>query len=382
MVWTRSGPYLYFDEDNGWPSPGFRLGFPTIQEKYFDAQVGRNVYVLTTSSGSRVELRQVGASNVYEAGDSSYLQLIDNGTLLVRTTDGTQLSYGWYNHEWHCTWIKDRNGNFITVNYDWMGHITTITDTLARTLTFNYDANVNLISISQSWTVNGVAQTHFWASFGWGTATMQSSFSGASVVGAANNSTIPVLSQVGLDDGSRYNFEYTGAAQVSVIRRYTSDNIQRAYTAYDYETTAGDCPRLSRTRVWAENWTGINGLPAEVVTQYSEPGDGTHVLTAPDGTVYKEFYGTGWQKGLTVRNEVWIGTAEPKATVITWTQDNPSVNYQTNPRVIEADIYDSAGNHRRTTIDYGPMPSTVCHILSRNTATAPPSCATPTPTTT
>ena len=40
MVWTRSGPYLYFDEDNGWPSPGFRLGFPTIQEKSFDAQVG------------------------------------------------------------------------------------------------------------------------------------------------------------------------------------------------------------------------------------------------------------------------------------------------------------------------------------------------------
>jgi YD repeat-containing protein len=27
MVWTRSGPYVYFDEDNGWPGPGFRLGF-------------------------------------------------------------------------------------------------------------------------------------------------------------------------------------------------------------------------------------------------------------------------------------------------------------------------------------------------------------------
>ena len=57
-------------------------------------------------------------------------------------------AYGWYNHEFRCNQIKDRNGNFITVNYDWMGHITTITDTLARTLTFNYDANVNLISIT------------------------------------------------------------------------------------------------------------------------------------------------------------------------------------------------------------------------------------------
>ena len=46
MVWTRSGPYIYFDEDNGWPSPGFRLGFPTIQEKVFDAQAGDNVYLM------------------------------------------------------------------------------------------------------------------------------------------------------------------------------------------------------------------------------------------------------------------------------------------------------------------------------------------------
>lgn len=79
LVWTRSGPYIYFDEDNGFPSPGFRLGFPTVQEKFFDAQVRVNAYVLLTASGNRVELRQVGASNIYEAVDSSYLQLTDNG---------------------------------------------------------------------------------------------------------------------------------------------------------------------------------------------------------------------------------------------------------------------------------------------------------------
>jgi hypothetical protein len=79
LVWTRSGQYVYFDEDNGSPSPGFRLGFATIQEKFFDAQVGANAYLLITASGQRVELRQVGTSNVYEAADSSYLQLTDNG---------------------------------------------------------------------------------------------------------------------------------------------------------------------------------------------------------------------------------------------------------------------------------------------------------------
>ncbi len=353
MVWTRSGPYIYFDEDNGSPSPGFRLGFPTIQEKVFDAQAGDNVYLLI--AGSRVSLRQVGTSNVYEAADSSYLQLIDNGgSLLVRSTDGTQLSYLKLNNEWRCTQIKDRNGNYLTVNYDEdLGHITTITDTLARVITFNYDSNDNLISITQDWTVNGNPQTHTWATFGWATKIVEPSFSGVMVVGAPGSSGIPVLSQVGLDDGSRHTFEYNAAGQVNPIRSYGSDNIERTYTAYDYDAPTDDCPRLSEAHIWAQNWTGINGVPQEVATVYGDPGDGSHTVTAPDGTLYKEFYGTGWQRGLTTQTEVWSAGVKQKWTTSIWKQDNesPGITYQTNPRVTETNVHD-ASNHRRTTIDY------------------------------
>jgi YD repeat-containing protein len=355
MIWTHSGPYIYFDEDNGWPSPGFRLGFPTIQEKVFDAQAGRNVYLLL-SGGSRVSLRQLGASNVYEAADSSYLQLIDNGgSLLLRTTDGTQLSYQSFNNEWRCTQIKDRNGNYISVNYDWLGHITTIIDTLARTITCNYDTNANLLSITQSWTVNGAPTTHTWASFGWTTTTVQPSFSGVMAVGASSPAIIPVLSQVGLDDGSHYTFEYNTLGQVNPIRSYRSDNVQRAYTAYDYDTPADDCPRLIDTHVWAENWTGLNGVPQEVATIYGAPGDGSHTVTTPDGTLYKEFYGSGWQRGLTTQTEIWSGGVRQKWTVNTFTQDNTGVNYQTNPRVTETNVFDASGNRRRATVSYAPF---------------------------
>ena len=81
--------------------------------------------------------------------------------------------------EYRCTEIKDRNGNYLTVNYDWLGHITTITDTLSRVITFNYDTNANPVSITQTW--NG--QTHTWATFGWSTLNMQLGFSGISVWG-------------------------------------------------------------------------------------------------------------------------------------------------------------------------------------------------------
>src|SRR5205085_10794732 len=100
LVWTRSGPYAYFDEDRGSPSPGFRLGFATIQRPFFDAQVARNVSVLVTCSGQRVELRQVSTSNTYEAGDSSRLQLIAGGSLLLRSTDGTQMAYAQFANGW------------------------------------------------------------------------------------------------------------------------------------------------------------------------------------------------------------------------------------------------------------------------------------------
>jgi YD repeat-containing protein len=359
MIWTHSGPYIYFDEDNGWPSPGFRLGFPTIQEKYFDAQAGKNAYVLI-SGGSRVSLRQVGTSNTYEAADSSYLQLIDNGgSLLLRTTDGTQLSYQVFNSEWRCTQIKDRNGNYLTVNYDWLGHIANVIDTLNRTINFNYDTNANLLSISQSWTLNGSTQTHNWATFGWTTKTIQSSFSGVMVVGTSNGYTFPVINQVGLDDGTRYTFEYNSVGQVNPIRSYRSDNIERAYTAYDYDSPADDCPRLIDTHTWAQNWTGINGVPQEVTTLYGTPGDGSHTMTTPDGTLYKEFYGTGYKRGLTTQTEVWSGGVRQKWTSNTWTQDNTGVNYQTNPRVTETNVYDSGGNRRRTTVSYAsfPLPS-------------------------
>lgn len=353
MVWTRSGPYIHFDEDNGSPSPGFRLDFPRIQRKVFDTQTNLKSYLLIIPGGGRIELRQVGASNVYEAGDSSYMQLIEGGQLLLRSTDGTQLTYQELNNEWRCIQVKDRNGNYLTVNRNSHGQIATVIDTLGRTVTFNYDSNWNLTSITQVW--NG--QTFTWVTFGWGTQIIQPSFGTLRVVGVASSATIPVITQVNLPDGSHYNFEYTTSGQASVIRRYRSDNVQAQYTVYQYESTTSDCPRLSQMRVWAADWTGINGVPAEVTTYFAVDGDGACRMTAPDGTIYKEYYGTGWQKGLSTTSEIWSGGVKQKWTTTAWTQDNTSVSYEVNPRVTETNVYDNANNRRRTTTSYYPTTS-------------------------
>ncbi|MCM3871785.1 MAG: DUF4214 domain-containing protein [Pyrinomonadaceae bacterium] len=140
-TWTTSGPYIYFDEDNSSLSPGFRFGFPTVQEKFFDAAAAENVYLLITSAGRRVALRQIGSTNVYAAGDSSYLELTANSasSLLLRSSDGSQFTYTKIENEYRCTNIKDANGNYITANYNALGDLTTVVDTLNRTITFAYD---------------------------------------------------------------------------------------------------------------------------------------------------------------------------------------------------------------------------------------------------
>jgi len=98
--------------------------------------------------------------------------------------------------------------------------------------------------------------------------------------------------------------------------------------------------------------TIVNGVPSQVITTYSVAGDGACVLTAPDGTIYKEYYGTGWQKGMTTLSEVWSGGVKQKWTTIAWTQDNTAVGYELNPRVVETNVYDVSGNRRRIVIDY------------------------------
>jgi hypothetical protein len=114
LVWTKDATGITYDADNGFPGPGFRLGFPTIQPKFVNPQIQqagqapKGSYLLITPSGGRVELRQVGTSSVYESADSSYLQLTEGSgspqTLV--STDGTQLSYTLVNGEFRCYQLR------------------------------------------------------------------------------------------------------------------------------------------------------------------------------------------------------------------------------------------------------------------------------------
>ena len=356
LVWTKDGSYMKFNADLGSPAPGFRLGLPTLQQRFLNSQTGIYAYMLVNPSGNRVELRQIGSSNIYESSDSSYTQLdVGNPNApVVRTTDGTQYIFApvTINSEYRCTQIKDRNGNYISATYNTTnGHLLTITDTLNRVITFVYNADNNLAAIRQTW----ASGAHDWATFSYGQVWVAPAFGGGLLVNGPNGNYTTVLTQVSLHDGTYFTFQYNASfAQVNRINHYAADAHLLAYTSYNVDSASGqtDCPRFTERRDWAENWNNGN----EALTGYTAAADRSWAQqTTPDNVIYKEFFATsGWQSGLITLVETWVGPAKKKWTTFAWTQDDTGLSYQKNPRITETNVYDEAANRRRKVIDYGP----------------------------
>lgn len=387
-AWTRtenySGAVAYtFDADRGSPAPGFRLGFPSIQGPYSNYQAQKSAYLLLSPTGARTELRQVNETNVYESVDSSYLQLLDggNGSMLLKKADGTQMAYWSINSEYRCTEIKDRNGNFITIKYDPingvsnLGRITSIIDTLGRPINFNYDTNFRLQSITQL--RNG--QSHAWATFGYVNLSVQTNFeypcnpevafardgSCQQLVvpeqGLPEDRNIVVLTQVGLDDGSRYTFDYTTWGQVFEIHQLAADGHDLSHTSYslpiDSHNQLNDCPRFTQRHDWVENWN--DNQTADTNFEFNLAENWGEVTVAPgltDQVSYREYSTVAysdWTRGLVTKSETRDHTGAVKKTTTTaWERDLTGVPYAVNPRPKRMTISDSDGNRKQTSLEY------------------------------
>ena len=409
LVWTKVGnSAMSFNDDRGFPAPGFRLGFPTIQLPFFNSETGKNAYLLIAPDGSRTELRETTDPNFYESADSAHLlldvTLLTNPVdpkMILRSTDGSQLTYKFFAQSYECTEIKDRNGNYITINYNTsgpaIGRIANIHDTLNRVITFNYEDGL-LSSITQPWKKQppNEAQTitHTWASFAYTDHPIQTNFHASlSVVGVVNNNA-RVLSKVTLDDNSttladdsHVDFSYTPFGQVWKISTFAEDTHllnQRTYKLpksplWTDAPVQNECPRFTERRDWGQWANGdTDKAPApgeEIVTTFSAPSPADWIMpdgnehsgvsvqvTAPDETFEKFYFADEvddeamrWLRGLPELVESYDvgGTVAQRRVFTIWEQDDESVSYELNPRVKESAIYDPALTHpKRTRITY------------------------------
>ncbi|MEP7149084.1 MAG: VCBS repeat-containing protein [Acidobacteriota bacterium] len=396
LVWTKVGNAMVFDPDHSNASPGFRFGFPTIEPIYYDDDKDVWAYMMITPSGGRVQFRQTVVSNTYETADSSYTQLTVSGatnpndpvediTIKVTTTGGTQMSYVWSQGAYRCTKIKDRNGNYISNSYDGEGRLSTMTDTLGRDVTVNYETTTGLPStITQTWkdsNGSGSNVTHTWATLTYATATVATDFdTSLTVVGPPDSTVINVLDKITYPDGSSTKFEYNGYLQVEKVSSIAADSTSHVlnYVSTNLASPSSsqtDCPRFTETKSFVENFNSgseitINNTAPSSAT-YSLPGSITGSAKVidvwmtghPDNLRTKTYVGaSGWKEGLTIATEDCITTSSTcsdrkRWTWTDWTQDNshptdPStLPYILNPRVVESRVGDGT-NTKRSTIEY------------------------------
>jgi hypothetical protein len=391
LVWLKDADNatIYFDPDAGNVGPGFRFGFPVIEQAYYDAGKSTFCYIMVTPDGGRKEFRQTAASNVYEAADSSYAQIVTDSetnantpvtslTPILKTTDGTQMSFEWKGTAFHAKEIKDRNGNYITITNDDDGLMTQVTDTLGRTINISYDEDLFPTDITQTWRESngaGSATTHNWAAFHYTTKTLDLSFSGLTVAGPISNASIKVLDYISYPDGSRTKFEYNTFGQVKKISNIAADSTSHIlnYVSTNLDSVSGSqtaSPLLTSTNTWVENFNGdaavtvTNSAPATSSFTGADGSETTSVVNvAMSGDPYDHYtrihFGpSGYKEGLTTATEDCTDTSSTHActTRVRWTwnrftQDNAGLAYILNPRITETRVGDGT-NTKVTTIEY------------------------------
>ncbi len=399
LVWLKdtTNNVMIFDPDQSNVSPGFKMGFPTIEPVYYDTDTERFSYLMVTPSGGRVEFQQTAASDTYDTVDSSYVQLKTRGAgnpnepvediaITVTGTDGTRMTYEWLAGAFRCGQIKDRNGNFITIVHDEYGLLRTVTDTLGRVITVNYDTEFYPTSITQQWQTNNgqssTTTTHTWASFAYTTKTITTNFhSSLGVFGPGNGTVIKVLQKVTYSDNSYTTFDYNNYGQVWRIYNFAADWNVLNYVKTNLETPAAnqtDCPRFSETRTWVKNFNlNQNNQEQEVVvtnetaTGHQIPDLDGNTVTAsriqvamqnhPHGNITNIYVGeSGWMESLPILvNDFANGSGlELKRSNWTkWTQDDENLSFIKNPRVVATKVSDNVSS-KKTEIGYKVLPDT------------------------
>lgn len=319
-VWTIDAVsgVATFNADRDFPSYGFRIGFGFIEGPY-DNGGGSLSFALTEPDGSKRELK-ASVGSIYASVDSSYIDF-NSATKILRRKDGSQWHYQQvgFTTIYRPTKIQDTNGNYISITYRSdagfsQQSINTITDTVGRIVTFNYDTAGRLLSITQG------SKTH--ASFSWNTAyILKYSFSLTVANSPANNSTHNVLTGCTYGNGTGYNFVYGDWGIVTRIEQKSANGTVRSHVSYNYPpatTALAAHPTFTQRAVFdgfnTATWTYSVTKSAGQVSSYA--------ITAPNGTVTTtNLFTTGPETGLVSSVVVTSGASTLRTTTNTWIQD-------------------------------------------------------------
>lgn len=216
---------------------------------YYFANVGNNVFASASAGFSGQVLKNT---------DNTYILTLKDGRSRKFGTTGKLL------------WLKDRNSNQTTVNYDTGGVMTGVTDAFGRTLTFTMGSNGAVSQISD--TTGTVATYEYFT-------------------GTSN------LKTVTYPDGSKYKFEYTDIVIGGQTKTFLTtvkdalDNIleTHAYDSSGRATTSEVEGGVEKYTLDYSNWgatvpyTVVTDALGNVTKYYFDKSKGRNVITKTEG---------------------------------------------------------------------------------------------------
>jgi RHS repeat-associated protein len=315
---------LTYDVDSGWPAPGFRIGYGQIEDQ------GGYGFTLTDPDGTRHALVITSAYN-YDTTDGSHIHFtLGSNSNTLFYPDGTRINYGASGGglRRYPTQITDRNGNYILISYvEGVGpRISSVQDTLERFVTFDYDSNGDLSTITSPGLTNHSAREvmrFFYDDISFDAEALFNS----SRVNATMPASARVIKYVFLSNSVEasqphmgYRFDYSAYGMIYQAVQFrgmtldssgasvSAEGTQAAVSTYNYPgtpvnstTSLNTLPSYTkRTDDWAGRTTSMNG-DAPFYEFTVDDTSGISTVTAPDGTISETHtivHEDNWDHGL------------------------------------------------------------------------------------
>ena len=382
-VWNKSGSVMKFDSDMGFPAPGWTIGFGKMiymgstggcmiqtADGSRQSHTGNNYtssygtyyghsYIGKTTDGSFIDYNCAYSSSTYGTTLSGFAQM-SNGTTIIYGAPSIN------NNQLYPTRITDAQGNFINVTYknNQGPRIDTVTDTLGRTITFNYDGSQRLISVTApgyGGTTRTYVQLHYKQ------LTLGYAFAPGYTTDTATGSPW-VIDAIYYPDTSRgfwfgetdsYSsygmiakliFErgmgWTGAPNTQgTVSRGTAINRTEEYNfPMTATSTLTDAPTYT---TYGDTWDKMD-VTGPVETSYSKStsgGNETITITRPDGSTEKQITNSS---GFYFENQILSGTD-----LLSKTKTYFATGAYNSIRPTRIDRTDSLGQMAKTDFTYG-----------------------------
>jgi len=305
-LWSKweypSGTFnIGYNLDNGWPAPGWRLGFVRLLD------ISASEVMLVEADGTRHPYQGLLSSRFWAGGTTDGGFIAYNATFDIygyidygqaQYPDGTVVDFGRFGY---ATKITDAQGNFLTITYTITGYgpyIDRVVDTLGRTFQFVYDQSHTYVELAEIRGPDVVTGTRSLMRlqyrdmnllYNFGTLTVGPAYGGRALEAIYYPATSTGYWFGDTDSYSSYGMlakvvQQRGMGFDGTLITRGTDTYKRSY---DYPLTPGgplsDAPTFQNL---TETWASMDGSPnMTATTGYDVQTDATHrtvIITLPN----------------------------------------------------------------------------------------------------